>query len=153
MIEISSFEEIYPYWDKFLWPNRESKILKASSMMYGGGYDKKIATTALPVFWKILDSREIIGINSGFKTANNYFRSRGLWVHPSYRKQGLSQKLLSAAETEAIKQKCLYLWSVPRTASLTAYIKFGFQVTSEPFSEGMEFGPNCYALKQISPIP
>jgi len=37
------------------------------------------------------------------------------------------------------------LWTIPRQSSWPAYKNVGFIQTSDWFSEGVEFGPNCYA--------
>ena len=145
-IEVSEadFQEIYDFWKNFLWAGRRSKIEACSSMKYLGGYDLSIKKFGKPRFWKATREGKIIGVNSGHSTSMKDFRSRGLWIHPNFRNQGNAQKLLQAVKEEAIIRECEYVWSVPRKEAINAYLKFGFQITSDWFNSGMEFGPNCY---------
>lgn len=148
VVKQTSFEEILPFWE-CLWPKRSSPIKPTSSLLFLGGHDLRIHNEGNPHFWKLLLNDTVIGVNSGLSTSQDAFRSRGLWIHPQFRGKSLSQKLLHYAEIEGIKRGCKYLWSAPRYGSLTAYEKFGFVQVSAWIDRGFEFGPNCYARKDL----
>lgn len=147
-IQKISFDTILPYW-QILWPNRKSIIKEVSSMTYLGGYDMNIYSLYSPTFFGLFLDNNIIGVNSGHKTSNNFYRSRGLWVDTKFRGKNLSSYLLSAAEQQAIYEKCNYIWSIPRKKALNSYLKNGYLQTSNFFDQGMEFGPNCYTSKDL----
>ena len=147
-IEKIDFEIILPIWKDFLWPNRKTEIKPLSSMKYLGGYDMSIYDY-IPTFFAVFDNDKIIGVNSGFRTDINFYRSRGIFVFDNYRKLGISQKLFEVTESQAKEEGCSFLWSIPRKQAIASYLKFGFEKTSDWFDENMEFGPNCYVCKKI----
>jgi GNAT superfamily N-acetyltransferase len=77
------------------------------------------------------------------------YRSRGIWVDPVYRGKGVAGILFCELEGQAMKEQCKSIWSVPREKALPSYVKYGFKQTSDFFNEGMEFGPNCYVIKEL----
>ena len=95
---LSSFEEIYPIWRDKLCPERISKIKPMSSLCWQLPNeiikDNSIFERYSPTFWVVKDNEKIIGVNSGFKTSDKVYRSRGLYVDLEYRNQGISQILL-----------------------------------------------------------
>lgn len=143
-----SFEEILPFWN-LLWPNRKSKILEMSSMTYLGGYDISIYQKYKPTFFGLYIDNKIIGVNSGHKTKKDYYRSRGLWIDSLHRGSNLSLILLKKVDDQAIFENCKYVWSIPRQGALSAYIKNNYIQKSNFFNENVEFGPNCYVLKEL----
>lgn len=148
--EIVDFETILPIWKEKLWPNRESEIKSMSSMMYQGGYDMSIYEKYEPTFFAVYNVvNEIVGVNSGHRTSNDLYRSRGIWVDPRYRGNGIAGVLFCSLFGQAMKEKCKAVWSVPRKDALQAYEKVGFKKTSDFFDEGMEFGPNCYVYTEL----
>lgn len=151
MIEIKKidFETILPIWEKYLWPARKSPIRSISSMKYLGGYDMSIYDQ-IPSFFAAIKDDKIVGVNSGFKTADAFYRSRGIFVLEEYRKLGVSQLLFEATEDQGKKESCSFFWSIPRKTAINSYLKYGFKITSEWFDENMEFGPNCYVCKSIT---
>jgi hypothetical protein len=52
-------------------------------------------------------------------------------------------------EKQALSENCNMLWTMARKNSLFAYKNFGFVQVSEFFTEGVEFGPNCYMRKRL----
>jgi len=147
---VVDFETILPFWQEKLWPNRTSEIKPMSSMMYQGGFDMEIYKKYSPTFFAVYNVvGEIVGVNSGHRTTDDLYRSRGIWVDPRYRKLGVSGVLFCELHGQAIKEKCKAIWSIPRKEALPAYEKVGFKKTSEFFDEGMEFGPNCYVYKDL----
>lgn len=144
-----TFEEILPIWSTKLWPGRKSKIGPMNPMEYLGGNNIDIYVKYNPTFFSMQLNDQIIGVNSGFRTDQHLYRSRGIWINPDYRRKGISKKLFRDLEDQAIKENCTCIWSIPRKSAWPAYKAFGFEQTSDWFDEDMEFGPNCYVLKSI----
>lgn len=144
------FKDIKDIWSEKLWPNRSSTIKSMSSTMYKGGYDMQIYEKYLPTFFAVYNNAgDIIGVNSGHRTTDSLYRSRGIWVDPAYRNQGVAGILFCETFGQAMQERCEAVWSAPRKDALPAYEKVGFQQTSDFFDEGMEFGPNCYVYAEI----
>jgi GNAT superfamily N-acetyltransferase len=144
------FEIILPCWKDKLWPGRKDAIRPMSDIVYLGGHDPEIYKKFKPTFFVVYNTvDEIIGVNSGHRTTDNLYRSRGLWVDPRYRRKGISGILFCELYGQAMKENCKGIWSIPRKESLAAYEKYGFVKTSDFFDKGMEFGPNCYVYKEI----
>ena len=147
---IVEFEDILPIWQNKLWPNRKSPIKPMSSMQYQGGFDMSVYDNYEPTFFAVYNVvNEIIGVNSGHRTTEDLYRSRGIWVDPRYRKLGVSGVLFCELHGQAMQEGCTAIWSIPRKDALPAYEKYGFKQTSDFFDEGMEFGPNCYVYKDL----
>ena len=77
-----------------------------------------------------------------------YFRSRGLWTDPEYRKQGLASLILLETIKYAKDNYGTWIWTVSRKTSLVAYESVGFEQWSG-WKEELEFGPNCIAIKYL----
>ena len=156
---LSSFEEIYPIWHDKLWLGRISKIEPMSSLCWQLPNkivkDSSIFESYSPTFWvvrdnwAVKDNKKIIGVNSGFRTDEKVYRSRGLYVDSAYRRQGISQILLRQAILQGKKEKCHWIWSMPRKSALPSYQKIGFKKKGKWLDEGVEFGPNCLTTRQI----
>lgn len=141
-----TYDEIYPIWKKKLWVGRHSAIEPISKMIYLGGIDNFITAEKYePSFFAIMYKNKIIGVNSGHKTAHNFYRSRGLYVDPDFRGHGLGTKLLIATIQQAYIENCRFVWSFPRESSINTYRAAGFKQTSDYTNDG-EFGPNCYVM-------
>ena len=149
----STFEEIYDIWYNKLWPGRISKIEPMSSLYWESPRtitkNKIIFKKYSPKFWIIKYGDELVGCNSGFRTEEKIYRSRGLYVDLEYRGQGLSQILLRQAILQGKSEGCHWIWSLPRKTALPAYQKIGFKKRGKWLDEGVEFGPNCLATRQI----
>jgi GNAT superfamily N-acetyltransferase len=148
-----SFETICHIWQKHLWQNRVSPIETHSAMTwpYDGNpleFDMDIFDYT-PSFFGVFHNGRVIGVNSGHRTKDNIYRSRGIWVHPDHRKKGVSKMLFDATEKQARNEGCNMIWSIPRKSALPAYTKFGFETVGDFFDEGMEFGPNIYVTKEL----
>ena len=149
-----TFEEILPIWHNQLWPNRVSKIETHSAMTWpmtniNQPYDIK-AFGYPAYFFGIFHNEKLIAVNSGHLTSSTEFRSRGLWVDPDYRKQGLAQLLLKAAVDTAIQSKADIVWSIPKLAVIDTYTKVGFKPVYSIPVMNVEFGPNVYAVLDIN---
>ena len=150
---VSTFEEIYDIWHDQLWPGRISKIESMSSLYWKSPRtvikDKTIFKKYTPSFWAIKHGDEIIAVNSGFKTEERIYRSRGLYVYPDYRGQGLSAILLRQAILQGKKEQCHWIWSLPRKTALSAYQRVAFKKRGKWLDKEVEFGPNCLATRQL----
>ena len=141
-------------WRSHLWQNSPHPVKPLSSMLFMGGYDLSIYENAIPKYWAIVDGADkIIGVNSAFESSPGQFRSRGLWVHSDFRKQGIGASLLVQAIEHAKQQGAQLIWSFPRQDSLSTYENVGFIKCSDWVTEGTSFGPNCYAVIRLSGQP
>ncbi len=147
MIKKIQFSEIEKIWSEKLWPNRKSKIEPTSGMHYLSEWSKEIMSNK-PTFFGYFIKDKLVGVNSGHKANDNSYRSRGLWVNPKYRGNGIAKKLLQATIDQAAKENCDFIWSIPRKSSLKTYLSVGFRVTSDEIVD-LEFGPNFYTLLKI----
>lgn len=137
-------------WRYNLWPGRYD-VKPMSSMVYNqpDNYNMDIYNDYTPTFWAVQneETQQVVGVNSGFRTEDTLYRSRGIWVDPEHRKQGIAQLLFDALEQQAIEEGCDRIWSYPREGSHYAYLKFGFEMTSDWYKDS--FGNNVYVLKKI----
>ena len=142
---------ILDIWTNKLWPGRESKIEPTNGLLLGGGWTKDIMLNP-PTFFGAFDGDILVGVNSGHKAelidGRQYYRSRGIYVNPKYRGQGIAQELLKATEEQGKLEGCTHIWSMPRESSLKTYLNFGFEVHGDKIVD-MEFGPNFYVSKII----
>ena len=144
-----TFQDVKNIWNEKLWPDRKSTIKEMSSMQYLGGFDMAIYEKYKPTFFIVKYGNTIVGVNSGHRTKDRLYRSRGIWVDPEYRRHGVAQLLFDMTEKQAKKENCDAVWSMPRKSALSAYEKFGFVKQGDFFDEGVEFGPNCWVLKRL----
>ena len=135
-------------WKYNLWPGRD-EYKPMSSMVYNerDKYDMDIYEKYEPTFWAVYDGQFVAGVNSGFRTTDELYRSRGIYVSKAYRKQGIAQMLFNALEEQATEEGCSQIWSYPREGSHHAYLKFDFEITSLWHED--QFGNNVYVLKEI----
>ena len=151
----TTFEKIYDLWNEGLWPGRVSKIEHMSALKWENCGNSKITKDRSifdkydPTFWAVREDDEIIGVNSGFRTSDDIYRSRGLYLIPEKRGEGLSRILLKLTIETAKKQECRTIWTMPRKSALVAYESVGFRKIGDWIDEGVEFGPNCIAIKEI----
>ena len=151
VIKQITFEEILPVWRDFLWKGRLSEIRPMSSMTFNKHYDRSIYERFNPTFFGCYNQNGVLlGVNSFHKTGNREGRSRGVYVFENSRGKGYSKLLLNAAITQAKKEDCSIIWSLPRISSLQAYLSVGYRVCSEEINEGVEFGPNVYVKLNLS---
>lgn len=145
------FPTIQDVWRTKLWPNRTSPIETHSAMTWPDSateqYDMKIFENTASFFGVFVDGT-LIGVNSGHRTSDTHYRSRGLWVDPSFRKQGIAQVLFQLTEQQAVDEGCSFVWSVPRKTALSAYQRFGFNTVGGFF--GTETSDaNIYVIKNL----
>ena len=134
-IERLNFDTIKNIWEKDLSPNRTSAIETHSAMTWPfEGNPEPIdmnVFTYEPTFLGAYIDNELVGVNSGHRTTNEQYRSRGIWVDPDYRKRGVSQMLFLMTAHQAKVEGCEMLWSIPRKTALPAYTKFGFETVGD----------------------
>lgn len=130
MIQKISFETIYKVWETYLWDERTSAITSTSAMDYKGGYHI-MNMSYEPTFFGYYENNNLIGVNSGHRCRDESFRSRGLYVHPSYRKKGIGKILLTTTIEQGRSENCTYVWSYPRKSSWGTYASAGFILDSD----------------------
>lgn len=152
LIKQIDYETILGAWEK-LWPGRQHSAY--STMLMSGGYDIDIpdkfkwrAWGAYDLKYGAVDRARLVGVNAGHKSANREYRTRGLWVDPNYRGQGIAGKLFAQLEQQAENEHARWLWSFPRLPSLPVYMAAGYM----PYGETVhaEFEQNVRAKKDLS---
>jgi GNAT superfamily N-acetyltransferase len=128
VIKKISWEDIYQVWHKKLWPNRISPIKSHSAMTYLGGHDIKNFAYDV-VFLGCFINSNLIGVNSIHMCNDKTSRSRGLWVDPEHRGEGIGQAILR--QTLEFKGNSTFVWSYPRQSSWSTYESVGFSLTSD----------------------
>ena len=96
----------------------------------------------------MFSKQKLIGVNSGHRSSEVEYRSRGIWVDPSFRKTGVSQLLFDMTQDQAMSEGCDMMWSIPRKTALPAYTKFGFMTVGDYF-ETETSDANIYVIKRI----
>jgi GNAT superfamily N-acetyltransferase len=148
----TSFETILPIWQTKLWPTRVSAIEPMSAMTWPfEGNPQPINISIFdyePTFWAVYDGDKIVGVNSGHRTTDFQYRSRGIWVDPDYRGKGIADTLFSMLQNQAVIEGCEMIWSIPRKTALKAYTKFGFETVGD-FIETETSDANIYAMKRL----
>ena len=129
------FQTIEDIWQTELWPNRTSAIESHSAMTWPfegkpESIDMNIFDYPATFLGAYIDNK-LVGVNSGHKTTNEQYRSRGIWVDPEYRKRGVAQMLFLMTAHQAKIEGCEMLWSIPRKTALPAYTKYGFQTVGD----------------------
>lgn len=152
MIKKISFDEILPIWHVKLWPNRQSAIEPMSAMTWPFEGDPQPINMSIfeyePTFWGVYNDNKLVGVNSGHRTSDSQYRSRGIWVDPDYRLKGVAQQLFMMTEHQAVVEGCEMIWSIPRKTALHAYTKFGFE-TVGGFVETETADANIYVKKML----
>jgi GNAT superfamily N-acetyltransferase len=143
------FETVLPIWQTEIWPGRVTPIKPMAPMTYLGGYDMDIPNLYQPTFFAIFDdTARVIGTTSGYQTSADHYRCRTMYVNPEFRRRGLALALVQAVEQGAIQAGCDLVWGLPRVSPMVAmFEKCGWMQVSDPITEGMEFGPNVYMMK------
>jgi GNAT superfamily N-acetyltransferase len=151
MLTELNWKEIHSIWANQLWSTRSSPIEPTSAMCFLNGYDMdNMAST--PTFYGYIIDNRIVGVNSGHACPNQHnYRSRGLWVDPDYRGQGIGQQLLTATIKQGQQEGYTQIWSYPRQTSWPTYLAVGFKLTSAwETSEASE--ANAYCILNLDQI-
>jgi GNAT superfamily N-acetyltransferase len=147
MIKEITWEETFSIWSQKLWPVRTSPIQTHSAMRFMGQYDMENKNTKV-TFLGYFVNGELVGVNSGHgcKSIAVYgknYRSRGLYVSPEFRKQGIGTALLKATTIQARYEGHEMIWSYPKIDSWDTYNKAGFSLATNWHLS--ETGMNAYA--------
>lgn len=156
MIYRVDFETIQKVWRENLWVEGDSADKRYNRIKIDGKFDQDMAEKTVMYWAYRLDDPndqnplqsshgEIVGVNSGYKSCENYYRSRGLWVTPRFRGAGFAKSLLDVAIGESIFWNCRYIWSYPREESLPVYESMGFEKKTD--FQVASYGFNCIAIK------
>ena len=150
--ELCEFSDVEPIWREELWPHRTSVIETHSAMQWPYGevlpeYNPDVYSFT-PSFVCVRHGSDIVAVNSGHLTTPEYYRTRGIWVHPDHRSQGLAQltydHLLKIAQSES----AIMMWCIPRSTSLQMHVRWGFSEVGEP-RETETHGKNHYVYRWI----
>ena len=145
MIYRIDFETIQKVWRENLWIEGDSADKRYNRIKINGKFDQDMAEKTV-MYWAYKLDDEIVGVNSGYKSCENYYRSRGLWVTPRFRGAGFAKSLLDVVIGESIFWNCKYVWSYPREESLGVYESMGFKKQGD--FEVADYGFNCIAIKE-----
>ena len=147
-----TFEQVLPVWREKLWTGRASAIEPMSAMTWPFEGDPQPINMSIfefePVFWGVYIDDQLVGVNSGHRTSDTQYRSRGIWVDPAHRGKGIAQQLFMMTEHQAQIENCEMIWSIPIKTALSAYTNFGFQ-TVGGFIETETSDANIYVKKII----
>lgn len=158
MIKEMSFEEMKPFWEKYVYPQRvkEGKRVKpahigVSDEFYFKVYRKldveKIIKTIKVNFLGFYINRKLIGGVSCYKTSQDYYRTRGGWTEPEYRRRGVMSELLLHTEKYASRENCKYVWSPCTPEMLQVVLGIGWEILWD--SPSKKYGVYTYARKRI----
>lgn len=129
MIQTITWRHISLIWITELWANRTSPIEKVSHMMLEG--PDMDNSKFEPTFFGYYDGANLVGVNSGHMCCDGNYRSRGLYVNPQYRGQGIGRQLLQATIDQGKREKAKLVWSYPRQTSWPTYKSVGFDLVSD----------------------
>lgn len=140
MIQEISYQECLVLWER-LWATRNSPITETSAMTLQDtemrGYSSDIGQ---PVFLGAFVDGILVGVNS-LHSIDDTVRSRGLFVVPEHRKNGIGEKLLRETVNRARGSVC---WSFPKKEAIGVYLSSGFRPHSQFFHDPVEMKWNCY---------
>jgi len=145
MIIQIDFDTAKEIWQTHLWPNRQSQIEPSSALCYLTGKYNLENITYEPTFFAYMMDNRIVGVNSGHRTVNSGYRSRGLYVFEEYRGKGIATKLLQSTIEQARKEQCIFIWSLPRHSAWPTYQRVGFELdTAWQKSETNDLNAYCH---------
>ena len=147
-----TFQDILPIWQEKLWPDRESAIESHSAMTWPFSWPDRAIDMSIfdysACYWAVYDGEKTVAVNSGHRSSEVEYRSRGIWVDPAHRGKGIANTLFCLLENQAIVEGCEMIWSIPRKTALPAYTKFGFMTVGD-FLETETSDANIYAIKRL----
>lgn len=124
-----TFSDILSVWQEHLWPRRTSAYETHSAMTWPYTaetvYDMSIFDYPA-IYWGVFKNDVLCGVNSGHATSDTEYRSRGLWVDPQWRSEGVGTALLNRTVEHAESEGYVMCWSLPRLSALNVYKRSGF---------------------------
>ena len=141
-----NYETAKEVWKQELWSYGDSADKKYSKMKINNEkFDKTMAKKTI-FYWAYKLDDKIVGINSGYKSCDNYYRSRGIWVDPKFRGIGFAKTLIDVAITESMFWDCKYIWAYPRKETVGVWESMGFKKQGQ--FESASYGFNCIVIKE-----
>lgn len=134
--KIIDFETIQTIWyEEDMW-GQLAYAPPVNEYLYLNGKNKKIKDLnySKPVFYGYLENNKILGVNSYFHVNEDQCRSRGLYVYPKYRKNGIAIELLKYAIDQNKNKGYKFIWSKPRDTAIKSYQAAGYKITSDAFN-------------------
>lgn len=139
-----TFEQINDIWlEKDMWGDpllERNKIVSNPVQMslywdgveHLGGINEQIQDLSYsnPTYYGYFKDNYIVGVNSFFRSNDKQCRSRGLYVYPEFRNEGIGKKLLRYAIEQNRNKDYDFIWSIPRTSGVDTYQKVGFEITT-----------------------
>lgn len=96
-----------------------------------------------PVYLGAFENGKLIGVNSFHRIAGTT-RSRGLYVVPEYRDQGIGRKLLYGTWDRA---RVYPIWAYPKKDALPVFLAAGYKIASIPIKDPIEGNENYYVIR------
>lgn len=143
MIQTISYKDILEVWkepDMWMKNHVGHNPPPYSPKTYSGD---RFSTQPDPVFYAYFIDGEIAGVNSYYEVSQDECRSRGLYVYPEFRNEGIAIKLLKFAINQNIDKKYRFIWSMPRDSARRSYEQAGFKITTGPFDMGVYINYKC----------
>ncbi len=148
IIKQIDFNTILLVWKNYLWPYRISPIETHSAMMYQSD-SISMENFNLPVwFLGAFKDDKLVGVNSGHLCSDGTARSRGLWVNPNYRNQGIGKSLLIKTTEQARHYNATAIWSFPRFSSKKTYEAAGFTISTS-WQQSETSDSNAYCILKL----
>jgi len=150
-VKTITWDIISDIWQNQLWPDRPD-IETHSAMTWPGDYPDNTHDMSIflydVTYWGAYQDSDLVGVNSGHRTSPEHYRSRGLWVDPAHRLQGISKQLFSQTQAQAVSEGCIMIWSLPRMSAIRAYQSAGFVTQGMPIKTQTS-NANIYVKKII----
>tara|TARA_B100000686_G_scaffold336699_1_gene406900 strand:+ start:1822 stop:2886 length:1065 start_codon:yes stop_codon:yes gene_type:complete len=145
-----SFKQIQQGWSR-LWPGRITNPTNPWDLTENYSIQEQGAILGDPTFFGVYDGDKLIGVNSGYKTSDINYRSRGLWVHKPYRRRKVSSLLLYNTIKKAEQEGATTIWTCPKEESVKAYESSGFNIVSKKLGPPLfQWGVNYIAIKSLN---
>ena len=154
-VVLISWDEIKTVWETHLWPNKKYDVESVNNWTWRYpsryfGFEYHI--NASPAFFGISVNDKLVSVNSCYMSNkwrdSVYFRSRGLWTDPDYRRKGYASLVLQESIRYAKENGGTWIWTVPRKDAIDVYKSVGFNRWSAWIDE-LQYGPNCIATKYL----
>ena len=142
----------------YVYPQKKKKKKKIkpahigiSDEFYFKAYRKidqeKIIKSIKVIFLGFYFNNKLVGGVSCYKTSQDYYRTRGGWTRPEYRRMGIMSELLLQTEKYALRENCKYVWSPCTPEMLQVVLRIGWEVLWD--SPSKKYGRYIYARKRI----
>lgn len=150
-IRALGFDDVSPLWHK-AWPDNPANVKPVNTatfmFTYGiNGYDSRIPFGEIHFYGAFVEGL-LVGVNSCYKSTPTYWmRTRGLYVEPEFRGNGIGGQLIDHGLALASEYKCSYLWGYPRCTSWPLWKSKGFKATGKITT--FDYGPHVWAYATV----